>query len=203
MTENTVGTQGDGFKEQLLANKTPEQINADIAALEAANREKIDELAEVVDQAELKAAQERLGIDLTFDPKAFIQLGTVSKKGVPVFDGYYVDIHSISSEERLIAENMVAQVYGTNLAPNVYRGAMESAIVAMAISRVNKELYPSPSSLLYEKSKTDTLAYRRKLELFQSICGMGDAYRMGIVVLYDNLRVAADILIADEATRKK
>lgn len=195
-----------------ITNKTPEQIAAELKALEEKTAPQVAATETAMEVAENKLRRELMGADLPFDPNDFIVKGIISKKAIklPGFE-YYFDMHSASKEERLMADSMVQQVMGDLPIGKPYYDALETALLAMAITRINKETYPVPN---FDSRKTEEFKqlYNRKTDLFKLLMKFPSVLIAGLTMIYENLEYAElfneetqkleTVHVTDEAVKK-
>lgn len=162
--------------------------NADLAA----------NLERAMADAEAKNVRESLGLDLTFDPKTFITTGTVLRKGLKIMDGVYVDMKSLSTKERMVAEGLVWDKFGVMRSDGVYFHAIEAAILAVSILRINREEFPIP--LIGGPDKDNANFLERKRSLFETLLDASSELVDGISLVYKNLKL---IEVPNEETQKK
>ena len=171
-------------------SKTPEQIAEELKAMEAKNQEKVEAAETTLEAVENKIKRDMLGIDLPFDPNDFIVKGVISKKGIklPGYE-YYLDMHSASKEERLMADTIVQQVMGDMPLGKPYYDALETALLAVSITRINKETYEVPN---FDSRKTPEFKnlYNQKVELFKTLLKFPSVIIAGITMIYENLEYA-------------
>jgi hypothetical protein len=148
------------------------------AALESAIRAK-----------EEKEMREALGLDLDFDPQEFITKGIISKKGIKVTDKLIVDMKTLSTKDRMLAEALVKEEFGNMKLDAVYLTAIEAAILAVAITRVNNQPFPIPTSPVTteEQSKAYADAYEGKRRLFKTFLEANNDFISVLSVIYKNL----------------
>lgn len=177
--------------------RTPEQLAAELRqAVETENNKKLDQEMEAARvRADKKDYEEMTGKDLDFDVKSFLTWGIVRKENIKVIDGFYVDMQSLTQRDRVVAEQLVKAKFGNlSATDNVYATALESAVLAMAITRVNNKGYEIPTmKLAASDPKVYATLFDQKIELYDTLLDSSEKLVGFLSVLYNKLE-AADIL---------
>jgi hypothetical protein len=143
-----------------------------------------------------------LGLDIPFDVKTLLTRGVVEKRGIKIADDFFIDMHTLSKAEDVLAERLVEQFYGPMQLTKSYLEAKMTATLAIAITRINKDRFPVPD---LDPAKRHTEEWKNdwdlKMGLMKALNGMpsGDVDTLGVV--YSNLD-KADVLIEEEARPK-
>ena len=172
-----------------LSDEAKAQFREQLAAAEASPESKAMEaqLGAAIDKRDDTVRRELLGTDLDFDPKAFIIDGVISRKGIEVKKGVYVDMHTLTTKERMLAEAMVRDHWGNMKLDNVYLTAIEAAMVAVAITRINNQPFENPDISKGVEDKENQALYAGKRQLFQMFMDAGNEFVTMLSVLYRNL----------------
>lgn len=178
-------------------SRTPEELAAELA--QATKAPGNAEMATKLEAGHAKAAEadraEMTGKDLDFDVKAFLAWGVIRKENIKILDGVYVDIQSLTQRERLVAEQLVKSRFGNlSAADNLYTSALESAILAVAVTRINNVEYPIPTmKLAAEDAKAYAERFDKKGQLYDYLLDSSEKLVGFLSVLYNKLE-AADVL---------
>jgi len=181
----------------ILGPKSKEQLAQELA--EAANtpenleRERV--LGEAQGRAETQDREEMSGKDLDFDIASFVAYGKIKKENLLVIPGMYVDMQSLSQRDRIVADLLVKSKFGNLTATdNVYNSALESAILAMSVTRINNKSFPLPSMDQQSKDpKVYAQYFSDKVLLFDKILDSNEKLVQFLSVLYNQLE-NADVL---------
>ena len=155
-------------------------------------------LENAIQEAEGKAIKESLGVDLPFDPKTFITTGAILRKGLEVLPGVFVDMKTITTRERMIAETLVKDEFGVIKMDPAYFTAIEAAILSLAILRINNQPYPMP--VLGAKGEENALLYSAKKDLMNVLLEADESFVSALGVLYKSLSI---LETPDDKTQKK
>ena len=183
---------------------TQEQINeikAGPAAVNAALAEQAKqavELEKTIQAAEAKSLRENLGVDLPFDPKVFITTGAVLRKGLEIMPNVYADMKTLTAKDRMVAEAIVREVTGPVQLTGAYFQAIEVAVLAVAILRINEASFPIPA--FGDISETGKFRYQQKVDLYKTLMEADMDYIQSLSVVYKNLKLLED---PSEETLKK
>lgn len=190
-----------------MSQPTPEQLLAESQKLSDASsiqppQNQIDfksRMAESLEKMDEAQASVQTGESLDFDIDSFIKEGIISKKNIPLMkDKLYVDMQTLTQKQRMFCEQMVRNKWGTMPSDNVYSTAIEAAILAMSITRMNNQQFPMPD--MTDKSAANKALEGRKVELFEKFLDSSSEFIRGLSLLYTNLALA-DLL--SEQDKKK
>lgn len=173
-------------------SKIREQLRT--AETQAMGGEAESNLEKALQDKQAKDFREALGLDLDFDPKAFITQGVIIRKGIKVAENVYVDMRSLTTKERMMAEALVRDAYGVMRLDAVYLTAIEAAMMAMSITRINRQTYESPDvskPLNDPKEPANKLLYDNKVTLFNMFMDSSNELVTMLSVIYKNLEAVA------------
>jgi hypothetical protein len=165
-----------------------------------------DQAEGIMKEIEDKELRQTLGLDITFDVSKLITQGIVAKRGLKITEGLWVDMHTLTKEEDILCEQLVEQVYeslggGIKLSKPYYE-AKATAMVAMAISRCNNQLFPTPPT---EPGKQTTPEFQKnwqgKVDLFNIILKFPSSLVDALSFVYVNLE-KADVLLDGDNQKK-
>lgn len=209
MTPPKAETQKPGINPQppVVNSKTDDQLKAEIDQLRAQSAGEVDEFQAVQSEMETKQLRENLGLDLDFDIEKFITEGVVEKKGIKLFDGVYADMHTLTKSEDFLcdeittgvlkdvakqAANQSGEKYDEKSGvprDDTYFRTRSLATAAMAITRLNNKLYPSPGD--FRTPDKDKLALKKSL--LEYLVRLPNKKADWVLVIYSNLEIV-DIL---------
>jgi hypothetical protein len=181
-----------------------ESIGAAIAAARAksgpTDKEKL--ISDALEKNETEELRRALGLDIPLDVRALITKGVVEKRGMKVGPDLFVDMHTLNKAEDIMAERLVEECVGPMQLTKSYLEAKLTATIAIATTRVNKELFPVPSTNPADRGTED---YRRAWELkkglMQTLLEMDPVDVDDLGRVYSNLD-KMDVLIQEEARKK-
>ena len=196
-------------KEKEVSQSTQDRIQGAADAIraarerrpeEASSKEKlIQEALEKNESAEMRLA---LGLDIPFNVKELLTRGVVEQRGLKIGEDFFCDMHTLTKAEDIMAERLVEEHHGPMQISKSYLEAKLVATLAIAITRINKERFPVPSTDPAERKTEEWIhAWGLKQALMRSLMNMpsGDADLISMV--YANLD-HADVLIEENARKK-
>ncbi len=187
---------------QQLTDITPEQIKRNIQKMKENAAPVMEEAEKALDALEEKRRKEALGLDVPFDIKEFVTKGSIAHKGLEIVKGTYTDMHSLTKRERILAESIVYERSGKiDTASPAYGHYLETAMMALAITRMNDAFYPTPDRKT-QTPETFKKNLEGKLDFYDSLLDCDSSVVSALVFIYDRL-AAADVLLKDEDTKKK
>lgn len=165
-------------RQELLAAEEKNRASGKEGVLEAA-----------IDAREAEEAKAALGLDLEFDPKDFITTGIITRKGIKVNDKMFVDMKTLSTKDRMLAEALVKEKYGVMKLDAVYLTAIEAGMLAVAITRVNNQPFPMPPETIVNKADQEAfdVAYAGKKKLFETFLDANNDFVSLLSYIYKNL----------------
>jgi hypothetical protein len=165
-------------RQELLAADEKNRASGKEGVLEAA-----------LEAREAEEAKASLGLDLEFDPKEFITSGIIARKGIKVNDKMFVDMKTLSTKDRMLAEALVKEKYGVMKLDAVYLTAIEAAMLAVAITRVNNQPFPMPPEVVTTKAEQEDFdaAYAGKKRLFDTFLEANNDFVSLLSYIYKNL----------------
>lgn len=177
--------------------KARQELEQAFASPEVAGKAKA--LEQAIDAKEEADAKALLGLDLDFDPKEFITQGVVTKRGIKVLDKMVVDMKTLTTKERMLAESLVRDKFGSMKLDQVYFTAVEAAVLAMAVIRINNQPFQVPN-LNSPNTEEFKALYAKKRQLFETFLEAANDFQSVLSVLYHNLE---SVQVPDEVTQKK
>jgi len=164
--------------------------------------QKLALIEEAKEKSETEEMRRALGLDIPFDVKTLLTKGFVEKRGLKISDELFIDMHTLTKAEDILAERLVEEFNGPMQLSKAYLEAKQVAVLAIAITRVNRDRFPvpdlDPANRNTDDWKTD---WELKRNLHRALLGMtsGDIHVLGLV--YSNLS-EMDILLDEEAKKK-
>jgi hypothetical protein len=191
-------------------NRTSAEIRADDIAeairkarTHSGRTEKDKVIAEAIDKTETAEMRRALGLDIPFDVRALLIRGVVEKRGMKVASDLFIDMHTLTKAEDILAEKLVEAFHGPMELTKAYLEAKLVATITIAITRINQDLFPVPDPLDPAARSNDEwrTAWEAKRGLFRAFMALpaGDVDALGTV--YANLG-RMDELIQEEARKK-
>ncbi len=173
------------------------------------NREAQNKLNEAQESADRAEAISALGLDLDFDPRKLLTDGIIEKKGLKVLENFFIDIHTLDKREDILADRLVAQVFGGGLGLSIGKPYLEckmAATLAVAITRCNKVIFKVPD---FAAERGDDEISRKvwdanwasKVELLDIILKLPSHLVDTLIIIYTNLE-KSDFLQEDEGQKK-
>lgn len=185
---------------QVNAERIAEAIRKARANPAVGPKEKL--IAEAMERSETEEMRRALGLDIPFDVKTLLTRGVIYKQGLQVGDQMYVDMHTLNKSEDILAERLVELHHGNMPLGKAYLEAKTVAILAMSITRINRDRFPAPSSDPADRGTEGwKVDWELKQALFRSLESMSSGDIDAMMLVYANLD-KMDVLI-DEAARKK
>lgn len=161
---------------------TPPQPGEFMAKLEATALQQEQEQVQAVENI-------KTGESLDFDISSFIKEGIIVKTNIPLMpDKLYVDMQTLTQKQRLLCEQMVKEEYGNLPADNVYSTAIEAAMLAMSITRMNNQYFPIPDATT--KTPENLTLLKKKKKLFDDFMKAPNDFIKALGLLYGNLSLA-------------
>ncbi len=148
-------------------------------------------LTDAIQRREEEQRKELMGTDLDFDPKEFITKGIIVRKGIPINDKVYVDMRSLSTKERMLAEALVRNRFGNMKMDTVYLTAIEAAMMAVAVTRINNQPFENPDVAKTADDPENKPLYEGKNKLFDMFLDSSSDLVTMLSVLYKNLEAVA------------
>jgi len=189
----------------LIGDKTREEVANEIkkATTTPANLEMEAALGAAIDKADQKAEAESAGTDLEFSPEFFVKFGLIQKKNVRIVEGFVADMQTINQKQRMLAEMLVKAKFKNMHQDNVYAVAIEAAILAVAITRVNNKDYPIPDIMVGGNSPEYIQALEGKAELFSLLLNASGELITLTSLIYTRLENADALVVGAESSEKK
>jgi len=181
-------------------------LRKQIEEMERRNAVQRGEAEGILQEIEDKERRQALGLDIEFDVSKLITQGIVEKRGLKIIEGLYIDMHTLTKEEDILAEQLVEQVYealggGIKLSKPYYE-AKATAMLAMAISRCNNRVFPGPPTEPDKRKSAEfESAWKGKVELFQIVLKFPSNLVDSLSFVYVNLD-KADVLLEGESQKK-
>ncbi len=181
---------------------TPAPLKDQVKELLTQTQEAQIELGAALGDADAKEARENMGLDLDFDVASLVEDGVIAKRGVPIVPKkMYVDMHSpLLKSEAIAASRLVEEAFPSkDIGMILSETGIErktAAVLAMAITRVNKSKFPTP-----EDGKEDGKAWDDKKALFLRMFQMPNPVVDRLWILYTNMPVAEE-LFTEETIKK-
>jgi len=178
--------------------KTPEELKAEIEASKTASKDVEAKFEESFAKLDEESVAQATGEDLDFDIDAFIKAGLIAKKNLRITSKLYIDMQTLTQRQRLMSEQLVRAKLGNLPQDNVYATAIESAMLAMAITRMNNRRFDIPDP---DNASPEHNALREdKLYLFNKLFDSPADFIRTLSFLYANLDMADRLT---EPTQKK
>ena len=187
-------TQAGQLAAPVLSDEEKEKIRLQLQEAEGGAAKSGSEklLAEAIQKRDDSNMREVLGLDLDFDPLKFITEGVIIRKNLEVVAGkIFVDMKSLTTKERMLAEAMVRDRFGNMRLDNVYLTAIEAAMMSVSIIRINNAVFPNPD---ISKPMTDEMnkkLYEAKNQLFDMFMDTSNELVTMLSILYKNLEAVA------------
>lgn len=179
--------------QQIIPPVAPVDDAEKIKQVELENEKRLQKAEADLAEMELARSKQVLGADLDFDVTKFITDGNIAKKNIKIFDKMYVDIHTLSQAERILADNLVIEKFGAASNNTSYLDSLEPAILAMAITRVNNTAFPTP-----DPYNRQTEEYKNNMEKKKKLFDTFLESNMNLVTylstLYSNLYQIDDLI---------
>ncbi len=191
-TQTLIGPKSNA---EILQDLKRAETNEDNQKIERELQGSLERIAE-------KELEVLTGKDIPFDPMAFIKLGVVRRENLQILPGLIVDMETITQQRRAFAEKMVKAHFGESVEDNTYRTIFDTALLAMAITRINSQDFPSPN-LLKLSSKESTAAVEGKGQLFTILLDSPQEMLSTLTAIYNNLAGAGDLVVSGEPVIKK
>lgn len=195
------GARPQGPRSAVAGGKSDAELLEEARRAEAGESGKTA-AADQAHEANLRGELEALaGTDLDFDVESLIQDGSISKTEIMLLPArgtkpaLYCDMHTLSKEEDLLVERLVAEVCGLRTMGREYTQARGTAILAMAVTRFNNRPYPVPD-YFGERDEAWMDKWAGKVELFKHLLKAQSQVSEGLAIIYQNLG-AADLLKED------
>jgi len=159
-------------------------------------------IREAIDKSDTEEMRRAIGLDIPFDVLTLLTRGIVEQRGMKIAEDMYIDMHTLSKAEDILAERLVEEFNGPMQLSNAYVEAKKVAVLSIAITRVNRDRFPvpdlDPAKRMTDDWKTDW-DLKRGLTRMLSAMTVGDINVLSLV--YANLD-KMDILIEEEAKKK-
>jgi len=150
---------------------------------------------------EAREEKEQTGEDLDFDLVSFITDGIITKTAIKLREDLYADMHSLTAMERGYAERMVREKFGNLPMDNFYFSSLETALLAMSITRLNNMKFPVPDR--DGDAKTFEENYKRKVELMNNLLKSSADFVRALSLIYQNLNLVDMLKEPKEVIEKK
>lgn len=159
-------------------------------------------IAEAMEKSETEEMRRAIGLDIPFNVRQLLTRGVVEQVGMKVADNMFVDMHTLSKAEDILAERLVEALNGPMPLSKAYVEAKLVATLAMAITRINRDRFPVPD-LDMDKRNTDAWKadWELKIALAKMLMAMTPGDIDGLGVIYANLD-KMDVLLEEEARKK-
>lgn len=185
---------------------TPPDLKTQLEEMDRRTAGSREQAEGILRDIEDKEQREMLGLDIEFDISKLITQGIVEKRGIKIMDNLYLDMHTLSKAEDILAEQMVDQVLsdaagGIKLSKPYYE-ARALAILVMSVTRCNNRSFPVPP-LESDKRKSEEFkkAWDDKILLLNTFLQFSGSTIDSLTFVYMNLD-KADILV-EGAKQKK
>ncbi len=188
-----------------INNDNP-SLRKEIEEMERRNAAQREQAGAIMQEIEDKETRQSLGLDIEFDVSKIITQGIVEKRGIKVMDDLWLDMHTLPKQEDIMAEQLVMDAFealggGVKLSKPYYE-VKATAMLAMAITRFNNKLFPTPpTEPTKHKSPEFEAAWQSKQQLFNIILSFPSRLVDNLSFLYVNLS-SADVLV-EGAEQKK
>jgi hypothetical protein len=177
----------------ILSDEEKEKIRQQLNQAEGASAggENERKLEKAIEEQDAKNLRESLGLDLDFDVKAFITQGVIVKKGIKVNDKMFVDMKTLTTKERMVAEALVRDRFPGMKLDTVYLTAIEAAMVAMSITRINNVPFENPDVSQPLSNEVNKGLYAGKNKLFDMLMESSNEVVTMLSVIYKNLEAVS------------
>jgi hypothetical protein len=157
---------------------------------------------EAIEKSETEEMRRAMGLDIPFNVHTLLTRGIVEQRGMKISDDFYLDMHTLNKAEDVLAERLVEIFNGPLTLSKAYLEAKTVAILAMAITRVNKDRFAVPD-LDPAMRTTDgwKIDWDGKQALMRAIMGMPSADVDALMLVYANLE-KMDVLVEESARPK-
>ncbi len=195
--------------------KEDQNLRQQVEEMELRNAAQREQAGIIMEEIEDKENRQALGLDIEFDVSKLITQGIVEKRGLKILDsveakdgkpgnpGLWMDMHTLTKQEDILTEQLVESVYenlggGIKLSKPYYE-AKATAMLAMAITRLNNRVFPSPPNDGQKQSTVEfQAALKGKIELFNIILKLPSNLVDSLQFIYVNLSNADVLLEGDE-----
>ena len=186
------------------ARKLTEEADQKAAEQIAAGRKKNKGVAtQFEDDLKKKAAREEdeaTGKDIPFDVHSFITEGVVTRQNIQLNATTFIDLKTLTHKERLIAELLVKDKYGNLSIGHIYANAIEAAMLALAVLRINDTEFPMPDADAAADDPSYAIALQEKKKIFNMLLDSPAKLVEALSVVYNNLE---NIEVREPKTIKK
>ncbi len=159
----------------------------------------IREVQEKIESDELRQA---LGMDVPFDIKKLLTKGSVEQRGMKIAEDTWVDMHTLTKAEDILAERIVEELNGHLPLNREYIEAKLVAVLAMSITRINRDRFPGPDiDTAARKTEEWKADWEVKIGLAKVLMAMDPNDIDALSIIYSNLD-KMDVLIQEEAKKK-
>ena len=159
-------------------------------------------IAEAIEKSDTEEMRRAIGLDIPFSVKTLLTKGYVEQRGMKLAEDMFVDMHTLSKGEDILAERLVEEFVGPMQLSKSYIEAKTVAVLAIAITRINKDRFPVPD---LEPSNRNTDQWKSDWDLKRGLMRMLLAMQNndidGLGLVYGSLD-KMDILIDEDAKKK-
>ncbi len=189
------GEDGLTVVQTLVGPKTAAEIRAEVtaAAASAGNQDIEAALGKAIVAADDKKLEVLTGRNLAFDPEAFIKKGVIRKTNLTILPDLVIDMETITQQRRAFAERLVRAHVGESAEDNSYRTLLDTALLAVAITRMNSQEFPVPD-LLNMGTPENQAAVDGKALLYRLLLNSNKAMIDTLTAVYNSLE-GADVLV--------
>lgn len=159
-------------------------------------------LNEAVEKTETAEMRRALGLDVPFDVRKLLTTGIVERRGMQVGTDMFIDMHTLNKAEDIMADRLVEQTVGPMELTKSYLETKVVAVLAMAITRVNSQLFPVPSMDPADRGTDEwKAAWDIKRTFMMTLLQMQGDDIDALSMVYTRLD-QMDILVEEEARKK-
>ncbi len=186
---------------------TEAEMKAQMAMLRANQAPEVAALEGAAADLEAKHVREGLGLDLDFDVDKLIMEGIVEKKGLKLMNGLRVDIHTLNKSEGLLVDDITDAILSKMDAKGdpipvkrdeLFFKTRSVTTLAMAITRCNNSVYPSPGD--FRNPKVEEI--KKKMALIEQLIRFPEDMIDRWIYIYVHLEIA-DILTGEVLEKKE
>lgn len=183
-----------------------DELKRQLAEMDKRTAKSRDEAEGILQEIENKETREMLGLDIEFDVTKLITQGIVEKRGIKIMDNLFLDMHTLTKAEDVLAEQLVEQFQATMglgvKLSKAYYEVKSTAMLAIAVTRMNNRTFQVPP-LEADKRESDEFnsAWNGKVELLKIMMQMPGTLIDSLTFVYMNLD-KADVLVEGNKQKK-